>query len=899
MTNILTTAAQVDSDTDEQAQRAVAAFRKLQPTLSAYARALTGRKDIRVELAANDNGSTDGSRIFYRPPIALGDKTSHDRFLCNRRDEVTSELICPACAVREEVLVTIYHEIGHNAFGTFDRVNDADKQRALDWAIKESKGEYRERIEKRIESAPEYVKNSYIGLAGLINEFLPTLVNSLEDARVDRAMFKAKVGLKRMFEVQYKEVFTNGFQSRNETGELVTIKWNETPLNSQIIIGAFVVASGYTDYQEWFHPKVSEALADTELQSIIAGMDSIFSASGVYNLSFKVLKRFRELGFCGTPQDPDPEPEVQDDSEDDSEDSPQDQGDPSASEATPPPVREEQSSDEHGTGGVSDKSEPESESSDQTDSPPETSRGERDSSEADELQEGTSDDGQQSEGSSSLDESSDENSDVSDFDSSEETGGDQQGPRSESPEDNSDDGDSNFNTEESDNSDQDSDGDSSEGMAGNSGDFTDSDPGGESSESSGDLAGGDGDGSGVSLEMDSESSTESDRSREDDAPEGDSGDGLPDAETNDRDSEDETDLVDTGADDGYGGTKLEEQQEQSGPPMGSADEAAEVFKVFDQHEEKPKSAHEIEASKKEDAAVERAIIQGIYFTSPSTRVWGVREHIYGQPYIVEGYNFSFAWEDSRRLSNVEISQTVLGPSVMRLRRAFSDNQRGSRQANLRSGRVNNRVLGSRAWDNDPRLFRKDRLPGKKDYHIVIGMDISGSTKGVNVELEKRAVFAQAEMLNRVGVCFEIWAHTGDYNDPTGKTSGYNLDMYCIKAANEPWNEKTQERLLRIKACSINLDGHALEFLRKKADASRATDKVILYYSDGKFPAANEQEELEVFLSEMRVCNTKGYTLLGVGIRTDSPRRHGLDTVEVHGDDDLIKVVNHLGKRLKD
>ena len=35
------------------------------------------------------------------------------------------------------------------------------------------------------------------------------------------------------------------------------------------------------------------------------------------------------------------------------------------------------------------------------------------------------------------------------------------------------------------------------------------------------------------------------------------------------------------------------------------------------------------------------------------------------------------------------------------------------------------------------------------------------------------------------------------------------------------------------------------------------------------------------------------TLLGVGIRTDSPRRHGLDTVQVNDDTDLVNVVRHL------
>jgi hypothetical protein len=105
------------------------------------------------------------------------------------------------------------------------------------------------------------------------------------------------------------------------------------------------------------------------------------------------------------------------------------------------------------------------------------------------------------------------------------------------------------------------------------------------------------------------------------------------------------------------------------------------------------------------------------------------------------------------------------------------------------------------------------------------------------------------------------------------------------------------RLSAIGPSAANLDGHALEYLRKRADESDATDKIILYYSDGKMPQENFTEELEVLQREIKMCRQKNYTLLGVGIRTDSPARHGLDTVEVHEDSDLVKVVQHLGKRL--
>src|SRR3954471_18703717 len=96
--------------TDERARAAVAAFRRLQPTLSSYARVLTGGKHTKVEMSVKDNGSTDGKTIYYRPPLALGDNPDHNRSVCGNRDGF-KQLVCPACKVREEILVTIYHEI--------------------------------------------------------------------------------------------------------------------------------------------------------------------------------------------------------------------------------------------------------------------------------------------------------------------------------------------------------------------------------------------------------------------------------------------------------------------------------------------------------------------------------------------------------------------------------------------------------------------------------------------------------------------------------------------------------------------------------------------------------------------------------------------------------------------
>jgi nitric oxide reductase activation protein len=163
-------------------------------------------------------------------------------------------------------------------------------------------------------------------------------------------------------------------------------------------------------------------------------------------------------------------------------------------------------------------------------------------------------------------------------------------------------------------------------------------------------------------------------------------------------------------------------------------------------------------------------------------------------------------------------------------------------------------------------------------------------------LTKRAVMAQANLLARTGVKFQIVAHSGTaYRD--GSLAGFCLDLYHVKKAGEPWGDEQKDRLRKLGPYQANLDGHALEYLRREADRQQATDKIILYYSDGKMPAANHAEELEILQREIHTCKQKDITLLGVGIRTDSPARHGLDTVQVDSIEDIVKVVRHLEKRL--
>lgn len=972
MTDVMRTGGVTASDTDERARRAVSTFRTMQPTLSAYARVLTGNPTIRVEMAARDNGSTDGKRIFMRPPIELGDRRQHERGLCDKRDE-NLQLQCEACVIREKVMSTIYHEIAHIAFGTFGEVSEAAKRVAVLEAVKEVGGRRQAEITQRIMDAPSSRINSYMGLASMINDFLPTLVNCMEDARVDLQMFKARKGTKKMFDADVWRTFEKGVEQKDPDGNVVVVSWREYKLNAQVMVGVYCKLLGYR-YKGWFHKDVVTALDDDQLTQILSEFPSIEESEGVYHLAVRTMTRLRELGFLGTPMDPDPEPEEGDDdsdqdevsesdeengdssddggeSSDDQENAPQ-QPDDASSEPSDEGESEDSGSGEAGEGSDSE-SEDESATADSTDG--DIDDQDQDSSDED----GSEDPGNTGSGSSEGDESGSslvhdsfggallDGREPSENEAPEDgTGGvsneaalpDREAGETGTPtggevdeQDTSESGGTSGAEEEPSEATEGPKEDSS--LAEESDESSDGSDRGDDSGAGADSAGPNGEGSltgdaDPSLGMDSdnhldepESAGSSDQLGDESSGESaqlddslDDGDeagqesltnesaGLEESDESDSGGDPE-DLIDNGADDGYGGTRLEEADESPRPEMGTPDDIEMSVAEWSDHDEKPKTAQQ----SGDEKAIDVAVIQGLYFTTPSSNILGVRVHTYDHHVEVDGVDCAEAWLHSywgqygkQAFSSNEIvtDEKILVEALTEMRVAFSDNKRGKHERHRKTGKVDARALGRRAPIDDPRLFKKKVRPGKKDYFVVIGFDVSGSTFGVNLAMEKEAVAAQAELLSRLGVKFAVYAHSGDASDPNNAwTGGIDMDIYQVKGPNEHWTSQTQKALREIGPHSVNLDGHTLEYYRKLLDADPATDKIIMYYTDGKMPAENEDEELAILQREIKICKQRGYTLMGVGIRTDSPRAHGLDTVQVDTERDVVKVVKHLQKRL--
>jgi len=922
-------------DRTERAMRAVKVFRSMQFGLTAYARAVTQNPKVRVEIGTGAP-HTNGETIFYRPPIRLGDNLKHDRMLCDKRDDL-GLLDCPACSIREEVLVNIYHEIAHIAFDTFASTTDEDKRNAVSLAVDEWGTKYSAAIVEAIGLAPSHITSSYIGLSRLISPFLPHLLNCLEDARVDSSMFNARKGTRKMLQADTYSLLRDGIPQPDGSVQI----WEEAPLNSQAGLACYLMGAGYAGWEQYLHPEIRTDFADAELKELVLKVRDATTASETYALAFPILARARELGYFKMPEE---ESEDETDEEENNNESDDRHGDeeqaPEQAEHGEP-SGEPSSDDEDGTseepggesseGGRGDENESQSgnadadEDSDETELRPDSLEG-NDGGDGDDTDEtegsGPGDsDADEEEASSGSKEEEECDLDGSDNDGlsqeSEEEGGDGSGiygdsdqpgesdpdsPTPESDERPEPENDPRGSEDESFSSDDQESEDSPEELdGGGSEDVHCPDLGSEregkreKNESEGDSGGSlssidyssqsDGDDS-VSLEDESEPDTVGPDTEQ-------SGETGDDDEQPDREPE----AIDSGADKGLGGIQVVEA-----PLPEYGDDKQMELAMDSVHEQTIANGDAVQESEPDRSAVEMAVIQGMYFETPSAIVSEVNEYKISDDGI-NCFNVGEQLDPYERIElgiecDTEVSESILGPNLLALRRIFSDNKTTKMERNRRSGKVNSKSLGRRAWSNDDRLFQKKRLPGKRDYAVMIGIDISSSNLGANLALVKRTAMAQAELCHRLGVKFAVYAHCCDVKRGSGGASHtFTMEMYHIKSFSDAWNPEAINTLEGIGAAGGNLDGHALEFFRRAMDKVQATDKVIMYLTDGKMPAANHDEELEILQREIRTCRQRDYTLVGVGIRTDSPMRHGLDTVMVEDDSDHRKVVDFLGKRL--
>ncbi len=910
-------AAAESSKKRDTAWLAVQQFNKMTPMLSAFARTITGNAKLNVR--AGKMSATDGKTIFVRPPLALAESSRHERSLCDERDE-NMRLLCVACRTSEQVWRTVHHEISHIVGNSMAPSRDdviADLIKVVyEWHPTNACTHGRE-IEQKIRRSVDY-----LGVFEAFSAWSSLITQSLEDARIDSMMLRMKPGLRKQFYAENYRIFTEGNQ--NDNGEYFL--WRDAPINAQLVIGLMLMGSGYVIEDGWLRPEVIEILGDEKLNLIadeVETWDSVHdSASG----TIRAFVRLNEMGFCkeekcvpvaslNNPGDSPGEGESNNEADsggDDAQsgadpdaggdvaDSPADNADASSdggdgSGDTSSDVSEDATGD--GTAGGSASS---GAFGDDFENPDARSSGS-------DQEVRPADDQSVSDGVSGDDRGDlDSEGDVGGEDNSSQPGGDGGQDQADSVDSAADEGEG-----------ETSDPQNEEGVSGNS------ESPSEDVDSSADVdpspVRGTGDISGSPSDQEKEAGEESldaaSGEGSDESVDGTVDGAEPDDSRDEAFGEDaEGERVDESVWDDY----IPEEKSTlhaasfSDEELGVIDQVADLMKrehghqdtEFEQHEVDPDAGDEDGDDKydyedervviSDDRALDDAISQSMYFDKSSQGVGGVSEYTFPTKL--------FSWESNWRdvaLNEYMPSEAIIGKALLAARIIFAANKRASHTNNLKSGRINTRVLGRRAPLGDERLFKRKETPSKRDYVVAITVDCSGSTGSFNrMNRIKRAVFAKAELLSRLGVPFYITGHTGgrdEYWKPNGRYTGSleNLMILWIKKLEEPWNDDTRRRLANLAPLANNYDGHTLEFHRKILERRRETDRILIYYTDGEMPAANPEEELEVLQTELINMDRAGIKKLAVGINTTSPEAYGFDTVKVESDEDLIKVVEQL------
>lgn len=926
---------------NEQAWRAVQEFGKMKGSLTSFARTMTGNPKVQVK-GIHGVSNTDGrNQIEVSIPIELGDATKHDRTYCNKRGDNFRQL-CKACDIRELTLRNLYHEIGH-IVGDSIAFPDKAGRNAAYRLVREfhPECEHRSPMEMNVAAAKHYP-----ALTHSINEFMFIIWDSIEDARTDSNMINARPGLKGIFRAGVRAGLDRGIRDPEFPDEYLPFSY--APPNSQAIMYCYLRATGHAGPEEYISAEMMERLDNPVLNSLLVQAVDSYDAHETFDLATKVFVKLYELGFVQVerciPQQPEPEQNDPDQEQNDTPDIPsldkeQDpNGSPQSEHAGTPDGDPSQASSDDASSAA--------------DSPADPDSGTEPGAAADPGERGSGDDAGSAGRSDAADADADPEGDGDESES--QAGGDGDGEQDGAP-----------NTEQSEgavpdgaqpegasrgsdpsdhkpgNLDDDELGDAEAGgaendqregsRAGDGGeDAADSEAGGGSPGAAGDGAAQDGNGDG-----DGEPAPSGPQSGERDGHAGDpdAGQGVSGPEDSDEDGEavgqredggpaagDEPSSADEGADGGHPGDQGSDVWDGNTPipqprsPIsddGSASSAGIIFRELTGHSKEHEDdafdqeldyvSGEADTSfggsvvEPESQVIERAIGQIASFDTSSRELHGLQ--------IQQFPNSVFRWIDQGASpENMTPPSSIIGPALMEARLAFSANKRTRHEKNLRSGKIDSMALGRRAAMGDDRLFHRKTIPAKRSYAVIIGIDVSGSTRADNrIERIKRAVFAQAEILDRLGVDFAIYAHTGGPDIASFKGSwDYSKEFVWeleVKSFKSAWNKDAKVKLANLLPLYNNFDGHSLEFYRKQVDKEQATDKVILYYTDGAMPAANYDEELEVLKREIDTCRRRNIALMAVGINTDSPKEYGFDTVEVNSDDDLKKVVQQLKLKL--
>lgn len=388
------------------------------------------------------------------------------------------------------------------------------------------------------------------------------------------------------------------------------------------------------------------------------------------------------------------------------------------------------------------------------------------------------------------------------------------------------------------------------------------------------------------------------RGESDSADDADEGDDESDGSNGSQDGDERDDESDT--QDGGGDTQDDDESQDDGDgdgdgqpqdPAMTAQRALEAVRQFGGHGDTQESHEEFQEREHNQEALTVAVEQSEHFDAPSRSV--AKVEVYSQDQSPRGYG------NTPTVESLTPPPALINGALQRARVVFADNRRAAQVQNQRHGRVVSTRLVTVPTGNR-KVFSRTLKHAKKDYAVGLSLDISGSTEMAlrlnrNVEritLIRELGFTVGELLSRLGIDFYICGHSGDWH-PSGMDQ---VSIFSVKGINDPWDMKAKQALSRLRPTGYNLDGHTFEYHRKQITRFTATDRLLIYVTDGDMPDSNFTEELEVLQRELKTLKQKRIEVLGVGVQTDSPKQYGLETIQMNSVNDLQQLVKALEKR---
>ena len=297
----MSTIVMTDEDRMEHAKRALSVFKTMISTVYApLLRAVTGNSKLKVEPTANLS-ATDGQTVFLMVPWVLGEAREHDRDLCNKRDPVSFEMLCPACDARDSIDGVVFHESAHITSDSFAEV-DVNKvyelvREDLPW------------VDASSVNIPWHYKGKRASFGPVLQSiepiYLPTTFNVVEDTYVNRRLYAHRPGVEKAMQRRMVQTFERGFHQAN--GE--HIEWKKQPIDAQAAMVAYLLGARLPHLIVNLDEKVQPLANDPVLQAERENIPLDGTVEDRFKVTFRVLTRLRELGFCIPPSQKEQEPE--------------------------------------------------------------------------------------------------------------------------------------------------------------------------------------------------------------------------------------------------------------------------------------------------------------------------------------------------------------------------------------------------------------------------------------------------------------------------------------------------------------------------------------------------------------------------------------------------------------